>query len=151
MAPDNPLRALPAVDEALRAAPVEALLARHPRAHVVAEVRAAIDRARSKIQGGDGAGASSIDAIATDARAALEAAERPHVVRAINATGVILHTGLGRAPLAAEARAAIADVAAGYSTLEIDRESGERGVREAGVERLLRALVGAEAATVVNN
>ncbi len=69
----------------------------------------------------------------------------------INATGVLLHTGLGRAPLAPEAVAAVAAVAAGYCNLEIDLDDGTRGRRSSGIAGLLRELTGAEAATVVNN
>ena len=71
--------------------------------------------------------------------------------RVINATGVVLHTNLGRSPLGEDARGAIADVAAGYSATEIDLESGRRGRRGEGLERLLRLATGAEAALVVNN
>jgi L-seryl-tRNA(Ser) seleniumtransferase len=69
----------------------------------------------------------------------------------LNATGVVVHTNLGRAPLAPEARAAVARTAAGYSNLELDLSSGERGSRHAHVEELLRELTGAEAAIAVNN
>lgn len=69
----------------------------------------------------------------------------------INATGVLLHTGLGRAPLAEEAIAAVAEVSRGYCNLELDLDEGERGRRTAGIARLVCALVGAEAATAVNN
>jgi L-seryl-tRNA(Ser) seleniumtransferase len=76
---------------------------------------------------------------------------RPSLRRVLNATGVIVHTNLGRAPLPEAALEAIAEVAAGYSTLEYDVTRGERGSRHAHVERLLCDLTGAEAAIVVNN
>ena len=76
---------------------------------------------------------------------------RPSLRPVINATGILLHTGLGRAPLAEEAIAAVTDVARGYCNLELDLEDGSRGRRTAGIARLLRELTGAEAATAVNN
>jgi L-seryl-tRNA(Ser) seleniumtransferase len=76
---------------------------------------------------------------------------RPSLRRVLNATGVVVHTNLGRAPLAPAARAAVADAADGYSNLELDLTSGERGSRHAHVEGLLREVTGAEAALAVNN
>src|SRR4051812_46730135 len=76
---------------------------------------------------------------------------RPSLRRVLNATGVVVHTNLGRAPLAAEARAAVSRAAEGYANLELDLASGERGSRQAHVEALLRELTGAEAALAVNN
>src|SRR3954466_174287 len=76
---------------------------------------------------------------------------RPSLRRVLNATGVVVHTNLGRAPLAAEARAAVARAAAGYANLELDLAGGERGSRQAHVEALLRELTGAEAGLAVNN
>jgi L-seryl-tRNA(Ser) seleniumtransferase len=76
---------------------------------------------------------------------------RPSLRRVLNATGVVVHTNLGRAPLSAEARAAVARAAEGYANLELDLETGERGSRHAHVEGLLREVTGAEAALVVNN
>src|SRR3954449_2356748 len=76
---------------------------------------------------------------------------RPSLRRVLNATGVVVHTNLGRAPRAATARAAVAAAAEGYSNLELDLASGERGSRQAHAEALLRELTGAEAALVVNN
>jgi L-seryl-tRNA(Ser) seleniumtransferase len=85
------------------------------------------------------------------ARELLAELERPSLRRVVNATGVILHTNLGRAPLAASAREAVVRAAAGYSNLELDLESGQRGSRHVHVEGLLCELTGAEAAIVVNN
>jgi len=76
---------------------------------------------------------------------------QPSLRRVLNATGVVVHTNLGRAPLAAAARAAVARAAEGYSNLELDQRTGERGSRQAHVEGLLRELTGAEAALAVNN
>ena len=76
---------------------------------------------------------------------------RPSLRRVLNATGVIVHTNLGRAPLAAAAREAVARAAEGYANLELDLETGARGSRHAHVEALLRELTGAEAGFAVNN
>jgi L-seryl-tRNA(Ser) seleniumtransferase len=76
---------------------------------------------------------------------------RPSLRRVLNATGVVVHTNLGRAPLSAAARAAVAEAAEGYSNLELDLASGERGSRHGHVEGVLREVTGAEAALVVNN
>ena len=85
------------------------------------------------------------------ARELLAELERPSLRRVINATGVIVHTNLGRAPLPAAARDAVARACDGYCNLELDLASGERGSRHAHVEALIRELTGAEAALVVNN
>lgn len=85
------------------------------------------------------------------ARAALERRFAPTLTRAINATGVLLHTNLGRAPLSAAAQEALGDIARGYATLEYDAESGERGKRQDHVRALARDLFGADDALAVNN
>ena len=85
------------------------------------------------------------------ARERVERAERPSLRRVLNATGVIVHTNLGRAPLAAAAREAVSRAAEGYSTLEWDADTGTRGSRHDHVEALLTELTGAEAALAVNN
>jgi L-seryl-tRNA(Ser) seleniumtransferase len=134
------LRSLPAVHEL--AARLDA-----PHALAVAAARLAIDERRTAWlagQPGDG------DLVAR-AHEVLETLERPSLRRVINATGVILHTNLGRAPLSARAREAVAQAAEGYSNLELDLGTGERGSRHAHVERLLCDLTGAEAAIAVNN
>jgi L-seryl-tRNA(Ser) seleniumtransferase len=134
------LRSLPAVHEL--AAQVEA-----PHALAVAAARQAIDECRSAWL----AGQPGTEDLVARAREVLAEMERPSLRRVINATGVILHTNLGRAPLPVAARDAVARAAAGYTNLELDLESGERGSRHAHVERLLCELTRAEAAMVVNN
>ena len=135
------LRALPSVEE------LAASLAGVPHAAAVRAARAVIEDARERIRGGAEAPASLPDA----ARAWLAADSRPRLRRVINASGVIVHTNLGRAPLADAARAAVAAAAAGYSNLEYDLDAGERGSRQAHAESLLCELTGAGAAIVVNN
>jgi len=134
------LRSLPAVHELAGA--LEA-----PRALAVAAARRAIAEERAAIV----AGATATADLLPRARELLTEIERGSLRRVINATGVILHTNLGRAPLPAAAREAVARAAEGYSNLELDLESGERGSRHAHVEGLLCELTGAEAAIVVNN
>lgn len=119
----------------------------HPLA--VAAAREAIDAAREAVLAGGRAPAE--EEIASAAAARLNRLASPSLRRVINATGVVLHTNLGRAPLAPAAVARVAEVAAGYSNLEYDLERGERGSRGAHVEGLLRELSGAEAALAVNN
>jgi L-seryl-tRNA(Ser) seleniumtransferase len=137
------LRGLPAVER------LAAALDGVPHALAVRAAREAVDARRSALVAGEG-GSDEPDLVA-DARARAEAAARPSLRPVLNATGVVVHTNLGRAPLAAEAVGALREVAGGYSNLELDLASGERGSRQAHVEELLRELTGAEAALVVNN
>jgi L-seryl-tRNA(Ser) seleniumtransferase len=134
---DDPRRSLPSVDAALAQAGIAALLAEHPRGQVVDAVRGAIDARRRN--GG------AADGLADDVAQRL----RPSLRRVINATGVILHTNLGRAPLAAQAAAAVAH-AVGTSNLEWDTATGGRGSRQDHVVGHLQALTGAESAAVAN-
>ncbi len=137
------LRDLPSVDEL---AADERLASTGPRALVIAAVRSALARAREEIQ----AGADPGDLIGR-VELELAAARGPRLQRAINATGVIVHTNLGRAPLAQEALERVTAVARGYSNLEYDLGAGGRGSRQDHVAPILRRLTGAEAALVVNN
>jgi len=130
------------VDELLR----DERLANEPHALAVDVARAAIDRAREEIAAGRDPGA-----IAELAVAELAQRRRPALRRVLNATGVLVHTNLGRAPLGAPALARVAEVAAGYSNLEYDLDLGERGSRQDHLAALLSHLTGAEAALVVNN
>lgn len=139
-------RDLPSVSALLETAGVKSLLARHPRAVVVEAVRSTVDSARNS-----GAPRHSEDEWVESITRALLDASRPSLRRVINASGVILHTNLGRAPLAEVAVRAIEQVARGYSNLEYDIETGARGSRYSHCVGLLRQLTGAEDALVVNN
>src|SRR5688500_5463799 len=119
----------------------------HPRALVLEAAREALEAARRRIRdGGDPA-----QDLACAVAQRLAELTRPALRRAINATGVIIHTNLGRAPLSAAALDAMRDVGVGYSNLEYDLDAGARGSRHEHVAELLRRLSGAEAALVVNN
>jgi L-seryl-tRNA(Ser) seleniumtransferase len=144
------MRSLPSVDRLLLHPAIESLLGKMPRSVVVDAVRAVLDEARVAIRDGKDV-STDHDALAQDVCARATACFAPSLRPAINATGVILHTGLGRAVLSPEACAAVSGVAGGHSTLEIDMESGRRGSRQSHVEGLLCKLTGAEAAMVVNN
>jgi L-seryl-tRNA(Ser) seleniumtransferase len=135
------LRELPAVHEL-----AESLDG--PHALAVTAARRAIDEHRAALLAG--AEAQTTD-VAARARQLLAELRQPSLRRVVNATGVIIHTNLGRAPLPRSARDAVSAVAEGYGDLELDLETGQRGSRHAHVEGLLRELTGAEAAIVVNN
>jgi L-seryl-tRNA(Ser) seleniumtransferase len=149
----NPLRRLPSVQRLLDVPEVAALCTSLPSALVTASVRSVLDAARRNLRDGNG-GLPEPPTETTLAQWVVEEAHKrssPSLTGAINATGIVLHTGLGRARLAAEAVAAIAEVAAGHSPVEIERETGKRGSRREHVRSLLCELTGAEDATVVNN
>jgi L-seryl-tRNA(Ser) seleniumtransferase len=138
------LRSLPSVEEVVGGDDVG------PHALAVAAAREVIAGLRERILDGESIDAG-VEAIREEVRVRVAAARRPSLRRVLNATGVVLHTNLGRAPLAPEAASAVAAAAAGYSNLELDLESGARGSRHDHVEPLLRDLTGAEAAIAVNN
>jgi L-seryl-tRNA(Ser) seleniumtransferase len=119
------------------------------RVAVLGAVRAALEEARSALRTGTSA-AVDPESLANRSREILEN-RRPSLRPVINATGTMLHTGLGRAPLAEEAIAAVTEVARGYCNLELDLEEGSRGHRTVGIARLICELTGAQAATAVNN
>ncbi len=145
------LRSLPSVSTLLEHDEVKDWLHGLPRSAVVTAVQDAIAATRKAIV--DGAVQGPVDVHQVLARAEEELVRRstPSLRRVINATGIVLHTGLGRAPLSDAAIEAIVDGASGYCNLELDLATGERGHRSAHVDKLLRAITGAEAATVVNN
>ncbi|MCL4196355.1 MAG: L-seryl-tRNA(Sec) selenium transferase [Phycisphaerales bacterium] len=146
------LRSIPPIHRLVESLEAEGWSRRVPRAVMVEAARDAVERFRA-----GAAAARPLDARLVEERllheiaAQLEIEERPPLRRAINATGILLHTGLGRAPLAEAAVDALADVAGGYAPVELDLGTGGRGKRRSVVERLLVRLTGCEAAVVVNN
>lgn len=138
--------------DALAADPAVATLAeRWPRALVVEAVRREIDAVRRALAADPAATPDGPEDWAARVEARLTAADVPSLRRVVNATGVVLHTNLGRAPLANAARDAMAAAASGYSNLEYDLDEGRRGSRYDHCVSLLRELTGAEDALVVNN
>src|SRR5882757_4305962 len=117
------LRALPSIDELLSRPSLAPVLAAHPRARAVAALRRAVDAARARLNGGEDRGFDD-----ADVERALGELSRPNLRRVLNATGVVLHTNLGRAPLAQRAIERLTQVA-GYCNLEMDLAQGERGSR----------------------
>lgn len=150
------LRLVPRVDETLQIPGIENLIAVYPRDMVVEAVRKAIDEIRQLILGGSG-GAEKIVQLTDPSRLSKRVTDivrllaRPNLRRVINATGVVLHTNLGRAVLSAGAIEAVHMAATGYSNLELNLESGKRGSRYAPVEEILARLTGARSSLVVNN
>lgn len=139
-------RDIPSVNALLETSGVKSLLEQHPRRVVLDAVRTAVEGARNT--GGTQLSEQQwVESIAS----AVRDATRPSLRRVINATGVVLHTNLGRAPLADSAIRAIEQVASGFSNLEYDIETGQRGSRYSHCVGLLRQLTGAEDALVVNN
>ena len=143
--------ALPSVDRLLRSGPLIALIEAHGRQPATDAVRAVLAGMRAALANGANEAEASEAHIAALVSARLLRAEAPSLKRVFNLTGTVLHTNLGRAPLAAEAIAAMTDAARGASNLEFDLATGKRGDRDSHVEELICALTGAEAATVVNN
>jgi L-seryl-tRNA(Ser) seleniumtransferase len=151
------LRRLPKVDEVLDSPVVRGLLERAPRWAVVSAVRGEIERLRARVMA---AGAPAADEGEPEAKLEIDAAQvanevqallRPSLKRVLNATGVVLHTNLGRAPLARAAIDRIIETARGYANLEYSLDARKRGSRHDHVRRLLSTLTGAEDALVVNN
>ena len=153
-APENPvpaaLRDLPAVDYLLKQPAIVNLSADHPRSEVLHAVRAVLEERRAALRAGQPV---SIDlpSLALAIRQHLYERSRPRLRKVINATGVVLHTNLGRAPLAEEAINAIVETAGRYCNLELDLVTGQRGSRHDHLRDLLQELCGAADALVVNN
>jgi L-seryl-tRNA(Ser) seleniumtransferase len=144
------LRRLPSVDRLLRTEPLAALHGSVPHALLLAAAQETIASARAALQAGTGSEVAPT-ALATRAAASVTERQQPTLRPVLNLSGTLLHTNLGRAPLSRAALAAVAAAGRGYSSLELDLQSGERGHRDSHIEALLCQLSGAEAATVVNN
>ena len=146
---DSTLSSLPRMDALLASPPLaESGL---PHALQKAGANRVLDGLRAALRKGRLEEIPSLAALAEQARQAAEELARPGLRRVVNATGVVLHTNLGRAPLSRRAAEAVAQAAAGYSNLEYDLAAGKRGSRTARAEKLLKELTGAEGAFAVNN
>jgi L-seryl-tRNA(Ser) seleniumtransferase len=148
--PHSLLRNLPRVDELLSHPLLAHARAEAPHILLRDAIREAVEAVRARIVS-DIEVAIDNDAIVQDVLAILQQKLTPSLRRAVNATGVILHTGLGRTPLSEAAQAALVQVTSGYCNVQSDVGSGERMPREVHVESLLQQITGAEAAAVVNN
>ncbi len=147
---DNPFRDLPSVNDLLQTEAVRSLDQAHPL--VVAAIRAELAELRRRIGQGDAIdGQASVQSIAGRVAERLAREFRPKLRPVINATGIVLHTNLGRAPVAEEAARAAYDAARGYLNLELDLDSGKRSSRQSAIREWVCRLTGAEAATAVNN
>lgn len=150
----NLLRRLPAIDRLLNEPPLLEIASVCPHLLLVESAQEAVEQLRQTILHGKVAVTENDLSPAVVAAAAAHRAKeklRPSLQPLINATGTVLHTNLGRAPLSKAALAALSEVSRTYSNLEVDLATGERGHRYAHVEALLCRITGAEAATVVNN
>jgi L-seryl-tRNA(Ser) seleniumtransferase len=148
------MRRVPSVDSVLREPELETLAAEYGRKLVADSVREAVDEVRRQLAAGptpDGDEAAIRARVIAAATHRIAMIARPYYRRAVNATGIILHTGLGRAVLPARAIEQIQATLQGYSLLQVDRDTGKRSRRDEQIEWLLQRLTGAEAATVVNN
>ena len=142
-------RTLPSMDRLLAEPRLAELAAAYGHQRVADQARLALEAARAAI--GDGAPPPDAQTLVDTVLARAGAQWQPGLRHVINATGVVIQTNLGRAPLSQEAAEAMSRVAQGYSNLEFDLDRGERGSRHVHVESLLTQLTGAEAAVVVNN
>jgi L-seryl-tRNA(Ser) seleniumtransferase len=143
------LRKLPSVERVLQRAEMQQPTQEMGRAAVVESVRQAIDEARQEIAKGQPC--PSLSTLVERALLPLQTKSKPSLRKVINATGVIIHTNLGRAPLSADTRAAMDLAAGGYTNLEYDLGAGARGSRYVHAEQLLTQLTGAGGAMLVNN
>jgi L-seryl-tRNA(Ser) seleniumtransferase len=145
------LQGLPSVEQLLQTQRAAELIASYGRPLTLQAIRSALEDVRANVSKSAGQSRFDRESILTDSDSRLKAWTSPSLLPVINASGVILHTNLGRAPLSSAALQAMQAVAQGYSNLELDLETGKRGSRLIHAEGLLQRLTGAEAAMVVNN
>lgn len=146
----NPFRNLPKVDAMLERSDVQSLLSSYPRWVVIEGLRRILEEKRKAIKEGLISSISS-DEIAKELIDRIDEFSSPSLRRVINATGVVLHTNLGRAPLAKEAVEALCEIAPNYSNLELDLKTGKRGLRYTHVVQIIKRITSCESALVVNN
>ena len=143
------LRNIPSVERVLSSETLAWEMKAYSREWIVSLVRQELDRARAGVM--NGADAPTAEAVAQATRKVVEGMNRPAPTPVINATGVVIHTNLGRAPLSRAATEAAVHAAQGYSNLEFDLGNGRRGSRQAHLQNLFQEVTGAEAGLVVNN
>lgn len=146
----NPFRQLPAVARLLELPALVAARARHIHEHIAAVAREEVESLRARLAAGEKPDLAA-EAVANRIVAKLDADATPTIRPVINATGIVLHTNLGRSPLHEEAARAAYEAARGYLNLELDLTTGQRSSRQGTVRAGIRAITGAEAATAVNN
>lgn len=149
---DHPFRNLPSVNEVLESPAVRTLGQDHAHDLIVAAIRAEISELRQVLGKGESAdGSAGVEAVGARVATRLGRELRPKLCSVINATGIILHTNLGRSPVAEAAAQAAAEAARGYLNLELDLETGKRSSRQVAIREWVCRLTGAESATAVNN
>ncbi|MDA7979786.1 MAG: L-seryl-tRNA(Sec) selenium transferase [Pirellulales bacterium] len=154
MSQSHLLRQLPAVNDLLETPQLQQLAERSSHAAVVHSARVTLDQLRNELRSSTDEIDTlklSVEAVAARVACLVEQEEKPALRPVINATGILLHTGLGRAPLPQAAINAMSEISRSYASVELDLVSGKRSQRAVAVERLLTELTGAEAALVVNN
>jgi L-seryl-tRNA(Ser) seleniumtransferase len=145
---DNPFRRLPAVNDLLQLPLIQALTATHAHEQIVAAIRAELTALRERLTRGEPADGADIAGLVAKRLSRDLAPTLRHV---INATGIVLHTNIGRAPIAREAAEAARQAATGYLNLELDLETGKRSSRQIAIREWVCRLTGAASATAVNN
>ena len=145
------LRKIPKIDEVLRDERLIFFMEKMPRSVIVEAVREQIDALRAGILEGKTDRVMNREQVADEALKLIRLRQKRNLRRVINATGIVLHTNLGRANLSERAIEGVSEAAAHYSTLEYDLKKGARGSRHSHVEEIIKKVTGAEAAMVVNN
>src|SRR5262249_26778552 len=149
---DNPFRNLPAVNDVLEVPAIQALAGNHSHDLIVGAIRQELAGLRQRLsQSGSGDGKADAESVAIRVVERLGRELRPKLRPVINATGIVLHTNLGRAPIAEEAARAAYEAARGYLNLELDLATGKRSSRQIAVREWVCRVTGAESATAVNN
>jgi L-seryl-tRNA(Ser) seleniumtransferase len=145
----NELRKLPSVEKINQDPEIEEYIREYGRNHVIAAIRDSLDYFRNQIKNGESA--PTFDGIKINIFEILSDQFSPSLIPVINATGVVLHTNLGRAPLSHETIQSMQSIGSGYNTLEFNLSTGKRGSRSIHAEEILKQLTGTEAAIIVNN
>src|SRR5260370_21732257 len=149
---DNPFRVLRAADEVLDTEPIRSLADAHAHDMIVDAIRAELSELRQRLAGGEALdGATAADHVGIRVVARVTQSTQPKLRTVINATGIVLHTNLGRAPIAEEAARAAYAAARGYLNLELDLETGKRSSRQIAIRDWFCRLTGAQSATAATN